>query len=85
MNEIETDSDELKPFLEIIHNSVNKFSALIKEISVVARIENQALKAELVDLNETLDNIQWSLDPNCVVLILPNSSDSKLEYRKRVT
>lgn len=62
MNEMQMDNDELRPFFTIINKSVQNFSSLIKDIAAVAKIEDQAIVTEPVDLNDTLDNIQWSLD-----------------------
>ena len=55
------DNPELKPFLAIIRDSVKNFTALVKDIGAVARIEDEAILTEMVDLNEILDNILWSL------------------------
>jgi two-component system CheB/CheR fusion protein len=51
----------LKRFLDIIDSSIKKFRLLISDIAAVAKMENNALVTELVDLDETLDNIEWSL------------------------
>ena len=61
MDSMPVDNPELKPFLEIIRRSVKNFSSLVKDIGAVAKIEDEAIKTELVDLNEILDNILWSL------------------------
>jgi len=61
MNAINVNDPELSEFLPIINASVKKFRSLIKEIAVVAKIENDSLLTELVDIDEILDNIEWSL------------------------
>ncbi|MCF0064429.1 PAS domain-containing protein [Dyadobacter chenwenxiniae] len=62
MSSIDTSDPEIKEVLPIINGSVKKFRALISEIAVVAKIENNALETEPVDIDELLDNIEWSLD-----------------------
>ncbi|MCF2489158.1 CheR family methyltransferase [Dyadobacter sp. CY347] len=61
MEDIPVDNPELKPFLAVIRDSVKKFSSLVKDIGAVARIEDEAISTEMVDLNEILDSIIWSL------------------------
>ncbi|MEO6282378.1 MAG: chemotaxis protein CheB [Dyadobacter sp.] len=61
MNAINVNDPELNEFLRIINTSVKKFRSLISEIAVVAKIENDSLLTELVDMDELLDNIEWSL------------------------
>ncbi|MCF2444035.1 ATP-binding protein [Dyadobacter sp. CY345] len=61
MNAIDTSDPEIKEVLPIINGSIKKFRSLVSEIAVVAKIENNALETELVDVNEMLDNIEWSL------------------------
>ncbi|MEO6283223.1 MAG: CheR family methyltransferase [Dyadobacter sp.] len=61
MEDMPVDNPELKPFLAIIRKSVENFSSLIKEIGAVAKIEDEAISTEVVDLNEIVDNILWSL------------------------
>lgn len=62
ISSIETTDPEIKEVLPIINGSVQKFRTLISEIAVVAKIENNALETEAVDIEELLDNIDWSLD-----------------------
>ena len=61
MEDMPMDNPELKPFLDIIYSSVKNFRALIKDIGAVARIEDEAILTEMVDLSEILDSILWSL------------------------
>jgi len=58
---ISPNDPELNEVLPIITGSVKKFRSLISEIAVVAKIENNAIETEPVDLDELLDNIEWSL------------------------
>ncbi|MCE6991229.1 chemotaxis protein CheB [Dyadobacter sp. CY323] len=61
ISSIDTNDPEINAVLPIINSSVQKFRSLIGEIAVVARIENNALETEPVDIDELLDNIDWSL------------------------
>jgi len=49
-------------FLAIINSSVKKFRTLIKDISVIARLEGDMLNMEMVDMAEIIKNIEWSLE-----------------------
>ncbi|MDO3645264.1 chemotaxis protein CheB [Mucilaginibacter sp. L3T2-6] len=53
---------EMQRFLTIINSSVKKFSTMIKEIGTVAKIENDRLASEMIDLDELINNIEWSLE-----------------------
>lgn len=61
MTSIKTSDPELKEVLPVISGSVKKFRSLISEIAVVAKIESYAQQTEPVDMDELLDNIEWSL------------------------
>lgn len=61
MNKKVTDPD-LNKFLSIINSSVKKFRALIDDIAIVAKLESDMITMETVDLEEIIDNIEWSLD-----------------------
>ncbi|MCF0069633.1 ATP-binding protein [Dyadobacter sp. CY261] len=61
MNSMDTPDPELKEVLPIINGSVKKFRSLISEIAAVAKIESNALEVEPVDVEELMDNIEWSL------------------------
>jgi len=58
---LNTSDPELKEVLPIINGSIKKFRSLISEIAVVAKIENNAIETEPIDVDELLDNIEWSL------------------------
>ena len=64
MNSVKVVDQDLKRFLDIINNSVKKFRILITEISKVGKLENEILSKEKVDVDELVDNIEWSLDHN---------------------
>jgi two-component system CheB/CheR fusion protein len=62
MNQIPLGDENLKEFLHIINHSVTKFSQLIKDIAVIARVESDVNRHEQVDISELLDNVEWSLE-----------------------
>lgn len=59
--EVEVIDPEVQHFLNIINNSVVKFRSLIQEISASAREETDSAATEMVNLEELLQEIQWSL------------------------
>ncbi len=61
MNRKVTDPD-LGKFLTIINSSVKKFRALINGIATIAKLESDMIALELVDVEEAINNIEWSLD-----------------------
>ena len=61
MNKIKVTDPQLNKFLIIINSSVKKFSRLIKDIASIAKIESEINMKDLVDLEEILNNIEWSL------------------------
>ncbi len=62
MNLIKVDNPNLKEFLDIINLSVVKFRALVKDLATIGRLENDINEMERVDIDELIDNIEWSLD-----------------------
>ncbi|WP_221391240.1 ATP-binding protein [Dyadobacter sp. NIV53] len=62
MNEIGVNDPELKVFLDIIDSSIKKFRSLIIDIATIAKLESNTIIMEMVDLNETINNIEWSLN-----------------------
>lgn len=62
MNEEVAATDEnLQEYLKIINNSIKTFRSLITDIGTIAAVEGDMLSNESVNLNETIDNIEWSL------------------------
>jgi signal transduction histidine kinase len=59
---MEVNNPQVIKFLSIINNSIKKFRGLVKDISAIAKLESDLLALEAVDLNEILDNIEWSLE-----------------------
>jgi signal transduction histidine kinase len=62
MNSLKVADPELQEFLAVINTSIKKFRALIGEISTIARIENDAILKENLDIQEAISNIEWSLE-----------------------
>jgi two-component system CheB/CheR fusion protein len=62
MNLIKVADPGMLKFLAIINSSVKKFRTLIKDISVIARLEGDMLNMESVDMEELISNIEWSLE-----------------------
>ncbi len=61
MNITDPHHPELNRFLEIINTSVKKFRELLREIGTVARIESNTTHMEMVNLDDVISNIEWSL------------------------
>jgi two-component system CheB/CheR fusion protein len=61
MKLIDVKDSEMSSFLPIIDSSIKKFRSLVAEIAVVAKFENNSMITELVNVDEILDDIEWSL------------------------
>jgi two-component system CheB/CheR fusion protein len=53
-------------FLDIINKSIRTFRTLITDISVIAKVESDMAITENVNLDELIDNIEWSLKDQIV-------------------
>lgn len=62
MNLVKVTDPELNKFLSIINTSVKKFRSLITEIATIAKVESEMLSMEMVNIEEVIKNIEWSLD-----------------------
>ncbi|RWY54346.1 chemotaxis protein CheB [Mucilaginibacter gilvus] len=62
MNLIKVTDPGLSKFITIINSSVRKFRTLINDISVIARIEGDMISMEMVNMEEIIANIEWSLE-----------------------
>lgn len=60
MNEIKVSGEGLNKILNIINTSIKKFHSLVTDMASIGKIENE--KMEMVNVNEIIDNIEWSLD-----------------------
>ena len=62
MNLIKVADPDMLKFLSIINASVKKFRTLINDISIIARLEGDMMNMEMVDMEEIIKNIEWSLE-----------------------
>lgn len=62
MNKIKVTDPKLNKFLNVINSSIKKFRTLINDIAAVAKLESDMITLEMVDLEEVINNIEWSLD-----------------------
>ena len=83
---IDSNDPQIQEVLPIINGSVKKFRSLISEIAQVAKIENNAQQTELVDIDELLDNIDWSLTERIKLsgaVIKRDVQVNKVEFSKK--
>ncbi|TWI95526.1 two-component system CheB/CheR fusion protein [Mucilaginibacter frigoritolerans] len=62
MNKIALSDAKLHDFLLIINESVKKFRELITDIATIAKVEGEMSTQDTVDLDEIINNIEWSLE-----------------------
>ncbi len=62
MNKIPLAEPKLHDFLKIINTSVKKFSSLITDIGTIAYVENDMREMEMVDIDDIINNVEWSLE-----------------------
>lgn len=62
MNDLDSTNPKLTELLDIINSSVRKFRSLIGSIGTIAKLENNMTEMELVDIDEIINNIEWSLE-----------------------
>jgi two-component system CheB/CheR fusion protein len=62
MNNIKLSDEGLVEFLGIINSSIKNFRTLVKDIATIAKVENDLMETELVDLDMLITNIAWSLE-----------------------
>jgi two-component system CheB/CheR fusion protein len=62
MNELGSTNPNRAELLDIINSSVRKFRSLIGSIGTIAKLENDMTRMELVDIDEIISNIEWSLE-----------------------
>ncbi len=62
MNKIKVTGEELNKFLNIINGSIKKFRSLVTEMATIGKVESEMMSMEMVDLDEIIDNIEWSLN-----------------------
>ncbi|HTD42402.1 MAG TPA: chemotaxis protein CheB, partial [Mucilaginibacter sp.] len=62
MNKIALSNEKVNDFLKIINSSIKKFRVLITDIATIAKVENDMVAMEMVDIDEIINNIEWSLE-----------------------
>jgi two-component system CheB/CheR fusion protein len=62
LNQLKNSNPELDEYLKIINNSVKKFQSLIKELSMIGKIESDIFKTEAIDLKKMIDEIVLSIE-----------------------
>lgn len=62
MNRIALSDEKLHDFLEMINVSVKKFRELITDIATIAKVEGDMMALEIVNVEDTIRNIEWSLE-----------------------
>lgn len=82
MNQMKVADPTLIKFLDVINTSIKKFRALINDISTVARMESENSALEMVDLNEIINNIEWSLADKIVLSKTTISRNLEVDHIK---
>ncbi|MEJ7645663.1 MAG: chemotaxis protein CheB [Chryseolinea sp.] len=62
MNAMARTNEDTDGFLQIINSSVRKFRELIKDIAAIGKMESEQREMELVDVDEVINNVEWSLE-----------------------
>lgn len=86
MNDIKDVDPKLEKFLTIINTSVKKFRTLINDIANIAKIESDMITLEMVDVEEILNNIEWSLDDKIKAskaLIIRHLGVTQIKFSKK--
>ncbi|RZK13801.1 MAG: chemotaxis protein CheR, partial [Flavobacterium sp.] len=61
MNQIALSDKKLIDILNLINRSIKTYRQLITDISVIAKVESESSLMELVNIEELIENIEWSL------------------------
>ena len=61
LNSMTLSESDVTDFLNIINLSIKQFRELVTEIATIAKIESDMLVLELVDLDEIINSVTWSL------------------------
>ncbi|EOR94228.1 Chemotaxis protein methyltransferase CheR [Arcticibacter svalbardensis MN12-7] len=62
MNKVSLSDAKLMNMLKIINTSIKKFRVLITNIAVIAKVENDMIVTEMVDMEDIINNVEWSLE-----------------------
>lgn len=86
MNEFRGDDAEQVAFISVIDSSIKKFRSLIQDLAIIARVESDMMILEMVDIGDTVDNIEWSLNNKIAssgAQITKDFSVSKIMFSKK--
>ncbi len=86
VNKLEINNPEAKKFLDLINISVKKFQTLIKDIATIAKVESDMVAMEMVDLDEIIGNIEWSLENKIKTsgaVIIRDFNVKQIEFSKK--
>ncbi len=86
LNDLKIEDTNLSDFLMVINSSVRTFRSLIKDIAVIAKVESDIIVTEKVNLDEIIDNIEWSLKDKIAVAdatIIRNLQITEILYSKK--
>ena len=61
MNQLALSDAKLMDVLNLINRSIKTCRLLITDIAIIAKVESDMTFMEMVDINDTIDNIEWSL------------------------
>lgn len=61
MNHIALSDAKLMDVLDLINRSIKTYRLLITDIGIIAKIENEMAVIEAINLDEIIDNVEWSL------------------------
>ncbi len=61
MNHIALSDAKLMDVLELINRSIKTYRLLITDIGIIAKVESEMTIMEMVNLDEIIDNVEWSL------------------------
>lgn len=62
INHIALSDEKLVDFLNIIHKSIKTFRSLIVDIADIAKVEADMIKMEWINMDDLINNIEWSLE-----------------------
>lgn len=62
MNELDISDPKLIKYMEITNSSIKNFRSLIGNIGTIAKAERDMSDMELVDIEDIISNIKWSLE-----------------------
>jgi two-component system CheB/CheR fusion protein len=84
--EVPSSDENLREYLILINNSIKTFRSLITDIATIAKVENDMNAIEAVNLNETIDNIEWSLKDKMTdsgATIIRNFDIPEIQFSKK--